>query len=407
MKDLPCESLMADIVMMLHKTTGVPMQFELTEEQAMIRQLAHDFARQEIAPLAAQADRDQRFHLPLQQQALELGLLNIAMPEAYGGMGLGALEVALVTEQLCRACLGLGTALCVNALAAEPILLAGSEAQKQQWLPRLAQGEFASFALTEPGAGSDAAGIRTSAVRQGDGYVLNGSKIWISNASLASFFVVFAKTDPAAGHKGISAFIVERDSPGLTVGEPLGKLGQRAAPTCEVFFDQVQVPLSNRLGAEGEGFALAMRTFDQSRPMVAAFGLGLVQRCIDEALPYATGRQSMGQRLIDHQAVAHKLAEMQIRLEASRLLTYQAAWLADQGQRNTLQASVAKAYTSDAAMWAATEAIQILGGMGYSTEYAVEKLFRDAKVLQIYEGTSEIQRSIIAREMERHLAQGR
>lgn len=383
------------------------MQFELTEEQAMIRQLAHDFARQEIAPLAAQADRDQRFHLPLQQQALELGLLNIAMPEAYGGMGLGALEVALVTEQLCRACLGLGTALCVNALAAEPILLAGSEAQKQQWLPRLAQGEFASFALTEPGAGSDAAGIRTSAVRQGDGYVLNGSKIWISNASLASFFVVFAKTDPAAGHKGISAFIVERDSPGLTVGEPLGKLGQRAAPTCEVFFDQVQVPLSNRLGAEGEGFALAMRTFDQSRPMVAAFGLGLVQRCIDEALPYATGRQSMGQRLIDHQAVAHKLAEMQIRLEASRLLTYQAAWLADQGQRNTLQASVAKAYTSDAAMWAATEAIQILGGMGYSTEYAVEKLFRDAKVLQIYEGTSEIQRSIIAREMERHLAQGR
>lgn len=383
------------------------MQFELTEEQAMIRQLAHDFARQEIAPLAAQADRDQRFHLPLQQQALELGLLNIAMPEAYGGMGLGALEVALVTEQLCRACLGLGTALCVNALAAEPILLAGSEAQKQQWLPRLAQGEFASFALTEPGAGSDAAGIRTSAVRQGDGYVLNGSKIWISNASLASFFVVFAKTDPAAGHKGISAFIVERDSPGLTVGEPLGKLGQRAAPTCEVFFDQVQVPLPNRLGAEGEGFALAMRTFDQSRPMVAAFGLGLVQRCIDEALPYATGRQSMGKRLIDHQAVAHKLAEMQIRLEASRLLTYQAAWLADQGQRNTLQASVAKAYTSDAAMWAATEAIQILGGMGYSTEYAVEKLFRDAKVLQIYEGTSEIQRSIIAREMERHLAQGR
>ena len=383
------------------------MQFELTEEQAMIRQLAHDFARQEIAPLAAQADRDQRFHLPLQQQALALGLLNIAMPEAYGGMGLGALEVALVTEQLCRACLGLGTALCVNALAAEPILLAGSETQKQQWLPRLAQGEFASFALTEPGAGSDAAGIRTSAVRQGDGYVLNGSKIWISNASLASFFVVFAKTDPAAGHKGISAFIVERDSPGLTVGEPLGKLGQRAAPTCEVFFDQVQVPLSNRLGAEGEGFALAMRTFDQSRPMVAAFGLGLVQRCIDEALPYATGRQSMGQRLIDHQAVAHKLAEMQIRLEASRLLTYQAAWLADQGQRNTLQASVAKAYTSDAAMWAATEAIQILGGMGYSTEYAVEKLFRDAKVLQIYEGTSEIQRSIIAREMERHLAQGR
>ena len=296
----------------------------------------------------------------------------------------------------------------MNALAAEPILLGGSEEQKQQWLPRLTRdGEFASFALTEPGAGSDAAGIRTTAVRDGDSYVLNGSKMWISNASLASFFVVFAKTDPAAGHKGISAFIVERDSPGLTVGEPLGKLGQRAAPTCEVFFNDVRVPLAQRIGAEGEGFALAMRTFDQSRPMVAAFGLGLVQRCIDEALPYACERKSMGQRLIDHQAIAHKLAEMQIRLEASRLLTYQAAWQADQGQRNTLQASVAKAYTSDAAMWAASEAIQVLGGMGYSTEYPVEKLLRDAKVLQIYEGTSEIQRSIIAREMERNLAQGR
>ena len=384
------------------------MQFQLTEEQAMIQQLAADFARQEIAPLAAQADRDQQFHVPLQQQALQLGLLHIAMPEAYGGAGLGSLEVVLVTEQLCRACLGLGTTLCVNALAAEPILLGGSEEQKQRWLPRLARdGAFASFALTEPAAGSDAAGIRTTAVRDGDSYLLNGSKMWISNASLASFFVVFAKTDAAAGHKGISAFIVERDSPGLTVGEPLGKLGQRAAPTCEVFFNDVRVPLTQRIGVEGEGFALAMRTFDQSRPMVAAFGLGLVQRCIDEALPYACERKSMGQRLIDHQAIAHKLAEMQIRLEASRLLTYQAAWQADQGQRNTLQASVAKAYTSDAAMWAASEAIQVLGGMGYSTEYPVEKLLRDAKVLQIYEGTSEIQRSIIAREMERQLAQGR
>ncbi len=382
------------------------MHFALTEEQRMIQQLAREFAQQEIAPLSAQHDREQSFPLPVHAKALELGLLNIAMPAEFGGAGLGALEVALVTEQLCRACLGIGTALCVNALAAEPILLAGTSEQKQAWLPRLAAGEFASFALTEPGAGSDAAGIRSTAVREGDDYVLNGSKMWISNASLASFFVVFAKTDPAAGHKGISAFVVERNSPGLTVGEPLGKLGQRAAPTCEVFFDGVRVPAQQRLGAEGEGFAIAMRTFDQSRPMVAAFGLGLVQCCIDEALPYATERKSMGQRLIDHQAVAHHLAEMQIRLEASRLLTYQSAWLADQGQRNTLQASVAKAYSSDAAMWAATQAIQVLGGMGYSTEYPVEKLFRDAKVLQIYEGTSEIQRSIIAREMERSMASG-
>lgn len=382
------------------------MHFALTDEQRMIQQLAREFASQEIAPLSAQHDRELSFPLQVHAKALELGLLNIALPAEFGGAGLGALEVALVTEQLCRACLGIGTALCVNALAAEPILLAGTPEHKQAWLPRFAAGQFASFALTEPGAGSDAAGIRSTATRDGSDYILNGSKMWISNASLASFFVVFAKTDPAAGHKGISAFIVERDSPGLTVGEPLGKLGQRAAPTCEVFFDGVRVPAQQRLGAEGEGFAIAMRTFDQSRPMVAAFGLGLVQRCIDEALPYATERKSMGQRLIDHQAVAHHLAEMQIRLEASRLLTYQSAWLADQGQRNTLQASVAKAYSSDAAMWAATQAIQVLGGMGYSTEYPVEKLFRDAKVLQIYEGTSEIQRSIIAREMERALASG-
>lgn len=377
------------------------MDFSLTDEQRMIQDLAREFADREIAPFSVQSDIDKSFPLAIQQKALEVGLLNISLPAEYGGAGLGCLEVALVTEQLCRACLGIGTTLCINVLAAEPILQAGNEPQKRAYFGRLAAGEFASFALTEPGAGSDSAAIRTTAKRVAGGYELTGSKIWISNASLASFMVVFAKTDPAAGHKGISAFIVERDSAGLSVGEPLGKMGQRAAPTCEVFFDQVFVPEANRLGAEGEGFSIAMRTFDQSRPMVAAFGLGLTQRCVDESIAYATERKSMGKRLIDHQAIAHRLADMRIRLEASRLLTYQAAWLADQGQRNTVQASIAKAFTSDAAMWAATEAIQIFGGMGYCTEYPVEKLFRDAKVLQIYEGTSEIQRNIIAREMER------
>ena len=377
------------------------MNFSLTDEQRMIQDLAREFADREILPRAAACDVSQEFPLAIQRQALELGLLNVSLPAEYGGAGLGCLEVALVTEQLCRACLGIGTTLCINVLASEPILVAGSEEQKHRCFGRLAAGEFASFALTEPSAGSDSAAIRTTARRVAGGYELSGSKIWISNASLASFFVVFAKTDPAAGHKGISAFIVERDAAGLAVGEPLGKLGQRAAPTCEVFFDQVFVPEANRLGGEGQGFAIAMQTFDRSRPMVAAFGLGLVQRCVDESLAYARERQSMGKRLIDHQAIAHRIADMGIRLEASRLLTYQAAWLADRGQRNTVQASIAKAYTSDAAMWAATEAIQVFGGMGYSTEYPVEKLFRDAKVLQIYEGTSEIQRNIIAREMER------
>lgn len=377
------------------------MQFQLDPEQREISELARRFAEREIVPRAAEADRHKRFPVEVHERAQQLGLLGVNLPEDVGGGGLGCLELVLVTEALCRGCLGIGTALCVNALATEPIVIAGTPAQRSRYLGRAAQGALASFALTEPGAGSDVAGIRTRAERVQDGYLLSGSKIWISNANLAEFFVVFAKTDAAAGHRGMSAFIVPRESEGLSVGSPLGKLGQCAAPTCEVFFDRVFVPEDHRLGDEGAGFALAMKTFDHSRPMVAAFGVGLVERCVDEALAYATQRSSMGRALIEHQAVAHKLAEMRMKLEAARLLTYQSAWLVDEGRPNTVQASIAKAFAADAAMWAATEAVQIFGGMGYSTEYPVEKLFRDAKVLQIYEGTSEIQRNIIAREMQR------
>lgn len=377
------------------------MDFQLTDEQRMIQDLARDFADREIVPVAAQADRDQHFPLEIHRKALELGLLNLEMPAEFGGAGLGAMEVALVTEQLCRGCLGIGAALSISALAAEPILVAGSAQQQKTYFSRLAAGEFASFALTEPSAGSDVAALRTVAKRVDGGYQLSGSKIWISNASLASFMVVFAKTDMDAGHKGISAFVVERESPGLSVGEPLGKLGQRAAPVCEVFFDQVFVPEASRLGREGEGFSIAMRTFDRSRPMAAAFALGVMQRCLDESLAYAKERRSMGKAILEHQAVGHKLAEMRMKLEAARLLTYQSAWRADQRLPNTSECAMAKAFACDAAMSAATEAIQVFGGMGYSTEYPVEKLFRDAKVLQIYEGTSEIQRNIILRELTR------
>lgn len=377
------------------------MHFQLTDEQKMIQELARTFADREIIPLAAKADRDEQFPIAVHAKALELGLLNLALPTEHGGAGLGAMEVALVTEQLCRGCLGIGAALSISALACEPILIAGTKAQQQAYFSRLAAGQFASFALTEPAAGSDVAALRTQAKRVDGGYKLTGSKIWISNASLASFMVVFAKTDMDAGHKGISAFVVEREAPGLSVGEPLGKLGQRAAPVCEVFFDEVHVPESSRLGQEGEGFSIAMRTFDRSRPMAAAFALGVMQRCLDEALAYAKERRSMGKAILDHQAVGYKLAEMSMKLEAARLLTYQAAWRADQGLPNTAECAMAKAFACDAAMWAATEAIQVYGGMGYSTEYPVEKLFRDAKVLQIYEGTSEIQRNIILRELTR------
>lgn len=377
------------------------MFFQLNDEQRQIKALARQFADQEILPRAVAADQQQVFPLEVQAKAVELGLVNLTLPEHVGGLGLGCFEQVLVTEELCRACLGIGTTLCVNTLAAEPLVLLGSPAQQARYLSRLTAGGFASFALTEPDAGSDVAGIRTRATQVEGGWHLNGSKIWISNAPLADFLVVFAKTDAQAGHRGMTAFIVERDSVGLSIGQPMSKLGQRAAPTAEVFFDKLFVPEAQRLGEEGSGFGLAMQVFDHSRPMVAAFGVGLIQRCVDESLAYARSRISMGKPLIEHQAIAHKLAEMQMRLEAARLLTYQAAWLTDQGQRSTLQASIAKAFAADAAMWAATEAIQIFGGMGYSTEYPVEKLFRDAKVLQIYEGTSEIQRNIIAREMLR------
>jgi acyl-CoA dehydrogenase len=265
----------------------------------------------------------------------------------------------------------------------------------------LLAGEIGAYAVTEPGAGSDVANIQSRAEKTADGYRLNGSKTWISNATEAGFFIVFVKTDGEARHRGITAFVIERDTPGLTIGKKLGKLGQKAAPAAELFLENVVVPVEARLGEEGSGFRLAMGVFDRSRPMVASFGVGLTQRCLDESVGYSSERLSMGQPIIQHQAIGHKIADMGMRGEAARLLTYQAASLLDQGRPNTLQAAYAKAFAADTAMWAATEAVQIFGGMGYSTEYPVEKLFRDAKLLQIYEGTSEIQRNIIVRELSR------
>ena len=375
------------------------MQFELTQEQKQIQSLAQQFANNEIKPIAAQADQNAQFPMSIYDNAFSLGLLNSSLPQEYGGAGLGCMELVLITEALCYGCLGIGAALCINSLAAEPILIAGTHEQKTKYLSRLTSGAMASFALTEPSAGSDVASIKTKAEKVQGGYRLTGSKIWISNANMAEFFVVFAKTDPQGGYKGLSAFIVPADTEGLSVGAPISKMGQKAAPACEVFLDNVFVPDEQLLSEEGNGFNIAMKVFDRSRPMVAAFGVGLIQRCLDESLAYARERESMGRPLIAHQAIAHKLADMRMRLETARLLTYQAAWRLDNGLNNTIEASMAKVNAADSAMWAATETIQIFGGMGYSTEYPAEKLFRDAKVLQIYEGTSEIQRNIIAREL--------
>ena len=375
------------------------MQFELTQEQKQIQSLAQQFANNEIKPIAAQADQNAQFPMSIYDNAFSLGLLNSSLPQEYGGAGLGCMELVLITEALCYGCLGIGAALCINSLAAEPILIAGTHEQKTKYLSRLTSGAMASFALTEPSAGSDVASIKTKAEKVQGGYRLTGSKIWISNANMAEFFVVFAKTDPRGGYKGLSAFIVPADTEGLSIGAPISKMGQKAAPACEVFLDNVFVPDEQLLSEEGNGFNIAMKVFDRSRPMVAAFGVGLIQRCLDESLAYARERESMGRPLIAHQAIAHKLADMRMRLETARLLTYQAAWRLDNGLNNTIEASMAKVNAADSAMWAATETIQIFGGMGYSTEYPAEKLFRDAKVLQIYEGTSEIQRNIIAREL--------
>ncbi|WP_448575031.1 acyl-CoA dehydrogenase family protein [Thermomicrobium sp.] len=376
------------------------MDFSLTAEQRVLQERARRFAETVVKPAAAYYDQEERHPHELIVRARAEGLTEITIPREYGGRGLGVLELVLVAEELAWACAGFTAAACSSCLAGEPILIGGSEEQKRRWLPRLAAGEYASFALTEPDAGSDVAALATRAERRGDVYVLNGHKRWIGNAPIASFFVVFAKTDPQAGHNGISVFVVERESTGI-VTRPLRKLGQRAISNGEIEFHDVVVPADQRIGREGDGFAIAMRTLRRTRPMVAAFGAGIIRRCLDESLAYAQQRRTMGQPIIRHQAIGHKLAEMKIRLEAARQLTFLAAWLADQGEDNTMAAAVAKAFAADSAMWAATEAVQVFGGNGYSPDYPVEKLFRDAKLLQIYEGTSEIQRNIMVRELVR------
>lgn len=375
------------------------MPFQLTDQQRMIRDLAKNFAQREIAPVAAELDRSGQFPHEIHRRALELGLLNLTVPEQYGGAGLGLLESVLVTEQFAWACTGVTIGLKLNAVAADALLVAGNEEQRREYLDRLTQGEFGCYAVTEPGAGSDVASMAARAVRENDRYILNGTKIWISNATVASFAVVFAKTDPEARHRGITAFLVDMDTPGVEVSKKLEKMGQRAAPAAEVNFVDVAVPVSQRLGEEGEGFVIAMKVFDRSRPVIGAMAVGLTQRCLDESLAYAKERHTMGRPILEHQAIGYKIADMAMRAEAGRLLVHKAAWLLDNGQRNTLEAAYCKCFAADTATWAAGEAVQIFGGMGYSTEFPVEKLYRDAKVLQIYEGTSEIQRNIIVREL--------
>ena len=377
------------------------MDFELTEEQKMIKNLAKEFTRNEVVPVADYYDKKSDFPHPILAKAREIGLVNPLIPEEYGGPGLSPIDMILVIEEFAWGCTGIAVAVIViNSLTAEPIILAGNQAQKKRYLGMLS-GELGSYCVTEPNAGSDMASLRTRADKVGIGYKLNGQKTWISNASEASLFVVFAKTDPKAGHRGISAFIVDRNLPGVEVSKKLPKMGQRATDCCEVIFNQVELSPEALLGKEGEGFKLAMRVFDHSRPVIAALGVGLSQRALDESIRFAKEREAFNQSIINFQAIGFKIAEMGMRTQASRLLTYNAAWKSACGDRNTIEASYAKTFASDTAMWAATEAVQIHGGYGYSEEYPLEKLMRDAKVLQIYEGTNEIQRLVMVRELSK------
>src|SRR5215831_9410804 len=374
------------------------LDFNLSEEQAALAETARRFAKERIIPVAAAADRDAKFPRDVFEEAWKLGLINSTVPPEYGGGGLGELDNATLTEQLAYGCTGIQTSMLANTLAATPILLAGNDAQKRKYLGMLtSEPRFASYCTTEPSGGSDVAALKTQFTKVGSDFVLNGEKCWITNASLASFYVVFATSDPNKKHKGIAAFIVDRDTPGLAVGKHEDKMGQRASDTAAVHFEDVKVSGENLLAPEGEGFKLAMETFNQTRPDIGAMATGLMQRCLDECVAYAKERKAFGVAISEHQLVQAMLAEMAISTEATRLLYQKAAWNLDNGVRDPIVSSYAKAYGADRAMQSAIDAVQIFGGNGYVKDYPPEKLMRDAKVLQIYEGTSQIQRLVIAR----------
>ncbi len=374
------------------------LHFNLSEEQAALSDTAKRFARERIIPAAAAADRDAVFPREVFEDAWRLGLINATVPPEYGGAGLGELDNALITEQLAYGCTGIQTSMLANTLAGTPVKLAGSEAQKKKYLGMLtAEPKFAAYCTTEPSGGSDVAALKTRFEKKGSDYVLNGEKCWITNASLASFYVVFATADATKKHKGIAAFIVDRESPGLSVGKHEDKMGQRASDTAAVHFQDVKVSSENLLAPEGEGFKLAMETFNQTRPDIGAMAAGLMQRCLDESVKYARERKAFGVAIGEHQLVGAMLADMAIRTEATRLLYQKAAWNLDHGVRSPMASAYAKAFGADAAMQVSIDAVQVFGGNGYVKDYPVEKLMRDAKVLQIYEGTSQIQRVVISR----------
>jgi acyl-CoA dehydrogenase len=378
------------------------VSFALTPEQRELRALAREFAENEIRPRAASYDEQQTHPEDVIAKAYELGLMNVHLPEEIGGLGLPAFEGMLIGEELSWGCAGMAVSIVANTLGAAPVLIAGSDEQKRAWLPSLLDAPIlCSFALTEPDAGSDAARIKTTAARRGDEYVLNGSKMFITNAGHAAWSVVFASTDRSQGHRGLSAFVVPMDAEGVVVEKHLDKMGQRATDTSAFALTEVVVPAANRLGSEGDGFKIAMQTLDFTRPGTAAGAVGVAQAAYELSVEYAKERVTFDVPIAAHQGVNFLIADMATEIEAARLLTWQAAWMLDSGygRKATLYSSFAKRFAADTAMKVTTDAVQVFGGYGYIKEYPVEKLMRDAKLFQIYEGTSQIQRLVIAKEI--------
>jgi butyryl-CoA dehydrogenase len=380
------------------------MDFALSEEHRMIREAARDFAREVVAPRAAELDRDSIFPLENFREAARRGFAGIVIPESYGGSGMDNLALAIVMEEINRACASTGVTLSVhNSLVAAPLLFHGGEDLKRRFLPRLASGELlGAYSLSEAASGSDAAALRTTAVRDGDDFVVNGTKLWVTNGSHADLFIVFVRTDPSvSAAKGISALVVEKGTPGFRVSKKEEKLGIRASSTTELVLEDARVPAANLLGKLHDGFRIAMHTLDGGRIGIAAQALGIAQACLEASVKYAKERRQFGKAIGEFQPIQWKLAEMAAKIDGSRLLVHRAAWLKDRGQPHTYEASVAKLEASRAANWCARQAVQVHGGAGYLVDFPVERYFRDARITEIYEGTTEIQKLVIARHLLR------
>jgi acyl-CoA dehydrogenase len=374
------------------------IDFTMTDEQKALRDLARDFAKNEMAPKAEHHDHTGEYPMDILKKAWETGLMNLHIPAKYNGAEMGEIDDVIMGEELYTGCSGMATAILANNLALAPVLIGASEEVLKKFVePMTHEFKLAAYAVTEPGAGSDVAGIRTTATRVGDEYIINGSKMWITNAGVADWFFVLTKTDPAAGHKGMTGFIIESKTPGVIIGKKEKNMGQKCSDTRAVTFEDVKIHKSQIVGNEGDGFKIAMGAFDHTRPGVAIGAVGVARAAMEHAIRYANTRNAFGKPISANQGISFMLADMAKDIEAGRLLCWQAAWMIDNGHKNTYQASIAKAFCADMCVRICTDAVQVFGGYGYNSEYPVEKLMRDSKIFQIYEGTSQIQRVIISK----------